>query len=68
MTFKKIGFGQSKIEGSKISNKTQPKISEMDRKPTFSGKIKDKDQEDISYWHLKRQLQNDWRNHGDYIV
>jgi hypothetical protein len=39
----------------------------MDRKPTYSGKIKDKDQEDISYWAFEKtaaeRLAESWRLH-----
>jgi len=56
-----------KIQGSKVLKKPKTKISEMDRTPTFSGKIKDKDQEDISYWAFEKttaeRLAESWRLH-----
>ncbi len=39
----------------------------MDRKPTYSGKIEDKDQKDISYWAFEKtaaeRLAESWRLH-----
>ena len=39
----------------------------MDRKPTYAGKVKEKDEQDIFYWAFEKtpreRLQESWRLH-----